>query len=52
MFVEKPQNKRGTHCSQNNIYIYIYIYIIIKKQNKKKKNIYIYKRKEIMKEER
>ena len=48
MFVEKPQNKRGTHCSQNNIYIYI----IIKKQNKKKIYIYIYKRKEIMKEER
>ena len=38
MFVEKPQNKRGTHFSQNNIYIYIYI--IIKKQNKT--NIYIY----------
>ena len=51
MFVEKPQNKRGTHCSQNNIYIYIYI--IIKKQNKKIYiYIYIYKRKEIMKEER
>ena len=50
MFVEKPQNKRGTHCSQNNIYIYIYY----NQKTKQKKNIYIYiyKRKEIMKEER